>query len=625
MAFGSPVVYADFSGGINKQAGPYLLNENQCQDARNVTATPQGGLQKRRGFAHFSDIEDVSDVAKLDGRAHSLAAVNIPTYGKFLIAVGKTPSASTDSIVSITTGGVAAELKSGLTQDTRWEFVQMPSFPRNEIQSITVTATGGTFTLTFSGETTSAVAYDATADTLYTALIGLSNIDVGDVAVTKAGSVFSVTFQGVYEGDNVAQMTVDTTSLTGGSATVATVQAGTVEGPLFGINGVDTPQQWTGTGTMDDWTAINEAGAALDPHPAKNCKFMVYHLDRIWASGDPADPGRVFGTGVDNNGFPEPRNWDALNHDYVDPADGEQITGLGKVGPYLLVFKNRKTYVLTDPVGRAYRAISSTIGCVSHRSIVETVNGTIFLSEDLGVCITDGTDINVISDAIEPLIRDICKSQPSAIKNAAATYLEDSYYLSVPYEGSNNSITLEYHLPTGAWWIHTCASNQFALLDPSGTPKMYSAFPTAQRIEEAFAQDTYADNGTSYESYWEGPYWAWGDPHMNKRINQLRADGLGYWQLRLKESFNRDYSATLDEVLWEAPSGTTSNWGEGPQDFGDSDTSIIFGAEQGISQKRYATPVRGWGRAWSLKVSDEQGNSRMELYSVAAFTRPRTD
>jgi hypothetical protein len=527
MAFGSPVVYADFSGGINKQAGPYLLNENQCQDARNVTATPQGGLQKRRGFAHFSDIEDVSDVAKLDGRAHSLAAVNIPTYGKFLIAVGKTPSASTDSIVSITTGGVAASIKTGVTQDTRWEFVQMPSQ--------------------------------------------------------------------------------------------------TSQGPLFGINGTDTPQQWTGTGSMADWTAIDEAGGSLDPHPAKNCTFMVYHLDRIWASGDPADPGRVFGTGVDNNGFPEPRNWDALNHDYVDPADGEQITGLGKVGPYLLVFKNRKTYVLTDPVGRAYRAISSTIGCVSHRSIVETVNGTIFLSEDLGVCITDGTDINVISDAIEPLIRDICKSQPSAIKNAAATYLEDSYYLSMPYEGSNNSITLEYHLPTGAWWIHTCASNQFALLDPSGTPKMYSAFPTAQRIEEAFAEDTYSDNGTSYESYWEGPYWAWGDPHMNKRINQLRADGLGYWQLRLKESFNRDYSATLDEVLWEAPSGTTSNWGEGSEDFGDSDTSIIFGAEQGISQKRYATPVRGWGRAWSLKVSDEQGNSRMELYSVAAFTRPRTD
>ena len=531
MAFGSPVVYADFSGGINKQAGPYLLQENQCQDARNVTATPQGSLRKRNGFPEFSNLKNSSAVNQLDGRAHSLAAATIAGQGTFLLAVGKTPSASTDSIVSITTGGVATTRKTGLTQNRRWEFLQAPI----------------------------------------------------ETAPTPD------------------------------------------EGPIYGINGIDTPQYWTGTGNTGEWTAVNDVGASLSPHPAQACQFMVYHLDRIWASGNTNDPGRIFSSGVDGNGLPSPRNWDPLNHDYVDPADGEQITGLGKAGPYLIVFKNRKTYALTDPVSRSYRTISSSIGCVSNRSFAETAAGTMFLSEDLGVCVTDGSTVSVVSDAIEPFIKELCQAKPNAIKNAAATYRDDSYFLSMPSGQDYNTLTLEYQLTTQSWWIHTCASNQFALLDPSGEPKLYSAHPNSQSIQQAFALNNYADGGTAYESYWEGPFWTWGNPHINKRLNQLRADGLGTWEFQLREAFNVSYSATLDEDIWEPPSVSGSGWGEGSIDFGDSDPLEIFGAAPGVTQKRYATPTRGWGRAWSLRVSDNNSVAPMELFSVAAFTRSRTD
>ena len=206
-----------------------------------------------------------------------------------------------------------------------------------------------------------------------------------------------------------------------------------------------------------------------------------------------------------------------------------------------------------------------------------------------------------------------------------ALFFEGSYYLSVPYESSSNSITLEYHLATQSWWIHTCASNQFAVLDPTGAPKLYSARPGARRIEQAFAPDKYQDAAGSYESYWEGPFWAWGDPHVNKRFHQLRADGEGVWQLRLKPSFTEQYSNILDETIWEAQGTSGTNFGEGSQDFGDSDATILYGGTLGIVQKRYATPTRGWGRAWSLKISDGTTNSALRLYSVAAFTRTRTD
>lgn len=68
--------------------------------------------------------------------------------------------------------------------------------PVNEVQRVGFTAsmtlTSGTFTLTFSGQTTSAVAYNASAATVEAALVALSNIGSGDVAVTKSSQLSRV-------------------------------------------------------------------------------------------------------------------------------------------------------------------------------------------------------------------------------------------------------------------------------------------------------------------------------------------------------------------------------------------------------------------------------------------------
>lgn len=98
----------------------------------------------------------------------------------------------------------------------------------DEIQTVTIDATGGTFTLTYSGQTTSAIAHNASAATVEAALVALSNIGPGDVQVGKVGSVFTVSFAGALADTNVAQMTSNAASLTGGAgtATVATTTAG---------------------------------------------------------------------------------------------------------------------------------------------------------------------------------------------------------------------------------------------------------------------------------------------------------------------------------------------------------------------------------------------------------------
>jgi hypothetical protein len=99
----------------------------------------------------------------------------------------------------------------------------------SEIQTITISATGGTFTATFEGATTAAVAWDASAATFKTALEALATIQPGDITVTKAGDVFTVTFVGKFAGENVTVMTTNAGSLTGGAGT-AVVATGTAGG-----------------------------------------------------------------------------------------------------------------------------------------------------------------------------------------------------------------------------------------------------------------------------------------------------------------------------------------------------------------------------------------------------------
>jgi hypothetical protein len=67
----------------------------------------------------------------------------------------------------------------------------------DEQQAVTLTGspTGGTFTLTYDGETTGNIAYDAEASAIETALDGLSTIGAGNVAVTgDAGGPWTVRF-----------------------------------------------------------------------------------------------------------------------------------------------------------------------------------------------------------------------------------------------------------------------------------------------------------------------------------------------------------------------------------------------------------------------------------------------
>lgn len=114
--------------------------------------------------------------------------------------------------------------------------------PTNEVQTVTITGgpTGGTFTLTWNGQTTAAIAYNATAAAVQSALEALSNIAPGDVTVTgSAGGPYTVTFGGAQLGEDVAQMTASGAGLTGGTSPAVSISTTTAGGAASASDGTE--------------------------------------------------------------------------------------------------------------------------------------------------------------------------------------------------------------------------------------------------------------------------------------------------------------------------------------------------------------------------------------------------
>ena len=131
----------------------------------------------------------------------ALGGTNLPpmTVGTNSLTGGTSP---TLTIATTTVGGYLPAIESP-----------------NALQTLTFGAsnTGGTFTLNFDGQTTAAITYSATANTLesniQTALVALSNIGANNVVVTATSStVVTVVFQNVLGGQNVPVMTASTCS-----------------------------------------------------------------------------------------------------------------------------------------------------------------------------------------------------------------------------------------------------------------------------------------------------------------------------------------------------------------------------------------------------------------------------
>jgi len=99
---------------------------------------------------------------------------------------------------------------------------------RNEMQQITIGATGGQFRLSFGGAQTADLPFDATGIQIRTALEALPTIGVGNVLVSRFESQVELQFWSLLARSDVDQLLCEdgTTPLSGGSCTVSTTTPG---------------------------------------------------------------------------------------------------------------------------------------------------------------------------------------------------------------------------------------------------------------------------------------------------------------------------------------------------------------------------------------------------------------
>lgn len=339
----------------------------------------------------------------------------------------------------------------------------------------------------------------------------------------------------------------------------------TADGPIYLSNGTDAPRYWTGATketAVAEWTSKPEGAFVAVP----KAKYLTYLGNRIWASGISGDTSAVrfsgFAAKTEEGEQADPTNWPKENIVWFEKEDGEEITGTGIAGSYLLVFKPHQTWVIFDLNEGENRKISDRVGCISFRSIVESTQGTFFLTPDQGVFVTNGATMREVSRNVRPILLGTDSNQARAaklneLKNASAEFLNGHYYLS--YMAQDESMkTLDYDTALQSWWLHDLAGNQWVHWEPTtGEPFLYT-IPNKEKtgIIKAFVPGIYTDSGAVYTGakslacYWVSPWEPFfqyimrhriNQPQLKKRIKSLFVDGAGELIVKVGKKFGSTY------------------------------------------------------------------------------------
>lgn len=208
---------------------------------------------------------------------------------------------------------------------------------------------------------------------------------------------------------------------------------------------------------------IDENGLEITEDEAKNTrspkgKFIELHYERLWISGNLAEPNRVYfstanayGFDIEDWTFPTEENEANQHGGFIDlpTYDGGQIIGLKTVFNDVVIFKTHTMHRIfgTYPGNYEVEQLFSSNGAISDRSIVATGN-RVYFADEKGIYIYDGANVHKISDKIKNTWNTFTKEQ---LEKSVGAYKDNKYILSIPID--DNSIIIEFNENTGDFMI----------------------------------------------------------------------------------------------------------------------------------------------------------------------------
>lgn len=181
------------------------------------------------------------------------------------------------------------------------------------------------------------------------------------------------------------------------------------------------------------------------------------------------ESGILYYSYINLDGYSEPESFPAHYWLAVDKENNDEGTGIAVVHNQVLVAKKSALYILSGNVPEEFRItpLSSTVGCISHYSMVNDDDGNVIFASEKGVYITDGNEVrNMSNDTIQNIFtgenNPPWKVDQSALHTCHAVYdsINKLYILWVQSDGASaidKALVFDFKkidgVPAGwSWW-----------------------------------------------------------------------------------------------------------------------------------------------------------------------------
>jgi hypothetical protein len=517
-----------FSGGQASGLQSDLLAENQVQQLVNMTLSPKGSLETRKGVTSFST-SATSQNGSIGGMRYY-------------------DTSQSERLIAVTQGRLYTIDSNGNAQlrpsDEIWNnFTGATRIWNNENQQW---ADG--FSTNYDVKVSMAQfndkMYMADADGPLYYFDGASTGGTG-IATRQGGKVRAITVTTAGSDYTSATAVISGPDWGGTLPTLITTVAG---GAVTGVTVVDGGSGYSGTPTV---TIIGNgsgatATATVSPPPL-DLRLLINTGNRLFGVGSASKRNTLYASDILDASI-----WDASNSIVVNADDGDEITAIVQYYQNrIIVFKKRRIFQVTIPPDATTAAdwtvqlISNNTGCVAEGSAVQ-VNSDIFFLSDDGIrslvrsTADDFTSVGLpLSEVIKNVIQEI---NVAKIGIATAHFYDNRYFLAVPTESNDyNDTIIVYNTTLGAFegtWTPNVM--QFALANfqdqglrlmmklTTGQITKYSGYKTPAQVTSADYRDYGVYTTTSgtttttstgvfdYESYVRTKDFNFGDPFAIK-------------------------------------------------------------------------------------------------------------
>jgi len=227
-------------------------------------------------------------------------------------------------------------------------------------------------------------------------------------------------------------------------------------------------------------------------------EFGVYHQRRLWVpythnSGNPGT-SRNRTDEIIASDILDSDTYDRIQNQYrITAGVADYVVGLQAFAEdNLLVFNRNSIHLVRGISGSvadtSVQMVTSEVGCVARRSILQIGNQVLFLSDNGVYAAAFGDLYNLRGAGVplsEPIAATIQRINKDYANKAVAAYFDNRYYLAVPLDASTvNNAILIYNFLNGGWESLDMTGqtgwsiNNFVVAENSGFASLYTISPS---------------------------------------------------------------------------------------------------------------------------------------------------